>query len=105
MSRLQNFGGIITTNSGNFIKFGTEGKKEKLVTLNKLKTLRCIAVDYEDNIYCIDNEGNKILTCDRNGSSTRSQANLKVLSEEYYVLQKNCTTDLRDMEQRYHHGV
>ena len=58
---------LVAESQGNIIKFGADGKREKLVTQNKLMTLRCIAVDDEDYIYCIDETNNKILTCDRNG--------------------------------------
>ena len=58
---------LVADGDGNIIKFGTEGKIEQLVIQHKMKMLRCIAVDDEDNIYCIDDESNKILTCDRNG--------------------------------------
>ena len=56
---------------GNIIKFGADGNRKKLVTQNKLKALRCTAVDDEDNIYCIDETNNKILTCDRNGENVQ----------------------------------
>ena len=57
--------------SGSIIKFDVNGKREKLVTQNEVKQLHCIAVDDEDNIYCIDEASNKILTCDKNGRNVR----------------------------------
>ena len=57
--------------SRSIIKFDVNGKREKLVTQNELKALRGIAVDDEDNIYCIDENSNKILTCDKNGRNVR----------------------------------
>ena len=57
--------------SRSIFKFDVNGKREKLITQNKLKALRCIAVDDEDNIYCIDEDSNKILTCDKNGRNVR----------------------------------
>ena len=62
---------LVTEQSGSIIKFGVNGKKEKLVTRKELKALRCIAVDDKDNIYCIDEASNKILTCDKNGRNVR----------------------------------
>ena len=60
---------LVTEIAGNIIKFDANGQRHKLVAQNELKTLRCIAVDNEDNIYCIDNNNNKILTCDKNGAN------------------------------------
>ena len=53
---------LVTKESGKIIKFDVDGKREKLVTQTELTTLRGIAVDDEDNIYCIDEDSNKILT-------------------------------------------
>ena len=66
-------GDLVATeqSSGSIIKFDVNGKREKLITQNKLKNLDCIAVDDEDNIYCIDEDSNKILTCDKNGRNVR----------------------------------
>ena len=61
----------IEQSSGSIIKFDDNGKREKLITQNELKALQCIAVDDEDNIYCIDGDSNKILTCDKNGRNVR----------------------------------
>ena len=60
---------LATERSGSIIKFDVNGKREKLVTPNKRK--HCIAVDDEDNIYCIDGYSNEILTCDKNGRNVR----------------------------------
>ena len=62
---------LVTEHSGSIIKLDANGKKEKLLTLKELKGLRRIAVDDEDNIYCIDEASNKILTCDKNGRNVR----------------------------------
>ena len=62
---------LITEQSGSIIKFDINGKREKLVTQNKVKEIHCIAVDDKDNIYCIDGDSNKILTCDKNGTNVR----------------------------------
>ena len=52
--------------STNIVKFAEE-KKFNLVKKSGLVGPRCIACDDEDNIYCIDQESNKILTCDSKG--------------------------------------
>ena len=62
---------LATEESGSIIKFDVNGKREKLVTQTELMTLRGIAVDDEDNIYCIDGDSNKILTCDKKGRNVR----------------------------------
>ena len=49
----------------NIINFDANGLRHKLVAQKKLKALRCIAIDDEDNICCIDQVCNKILTCDK----------------------------------------
>ena len=68
-------GDLVATewSSGSIIKFDVNGKREKLVTRKELKALRLggIAVDDEDNIYCIDEASNKILRCDKNGRNVR----------------------------------
>ena len=62
---------LATEQSGSIIKWDVNGKREKLVTLNELKALHCIAVDDIDNIYCIDEVSNKVLTCDKNGRNVQ----------------------------------
>ena len=57
---------LVTEKLRNIIKFDANGLRHKLVAQKKLKELRCIAVDGEDNICCIDQVCNKILTCDKN---------------------------------------
>ena len=53
--------------STNIVKYDAEGKRVDLVEKSSLVHPRCIACDDEDNIYCVDQCGNKILTCDGNG--------------------------------------
>ena len=62
---------LVSEKVGNIIKFDVNGQRHKLVAQNELKGLRCIAVDDEDNIYCINEENNKILTCDKNGGNVQ----------------------------------
>ena len=49
------------------VKFNAEGKRVDLVKHSGLVNPCCIACDEEDNIYCIDESSNKILTCNDNG--------------------------------------
>ena len=62
---------LVTELGANIMKFDANGKNEKLVTQKELTKLRCIAVDDEDNIYCINLKDNKILTCDKNGENVQ----------------------------------
>ena len=62
---------LVTELAGNIIKFDANGQRHKLVAQKELKALHCIAVDDEDNIYCIDSSNNKILTCDQNGGNVQ----------------------------------
>ena len=57
--------------STNIIKFNAQGKRVDLVEKSGLVHPRCIACDDEDNIYCIDGDSNKILTCDGNGENVQ----------------------------------
>ena len=62
---------LVTELAGNIIKFDANGQRHKLVAQKELKALHSIAVDDEDNIYCIDSSNNKILTCDQNGGNVQ----------------------------------
>ena len=66
-------GEIVSEHRGNIIKFDTEGNRRTLVELNRVKDLCKIAVDGEDNIYCIKDASNRILRCDRNGGNIQVQ--------------------------------
>ena len=55
----------------NIVKFDAEGKRVDLVENSGLVHPRCIACDDEDNIYCIDQNRNKILTFDCNGDNLK----------------------------------
>ena len=55
----------------NIIKFNAEGKRVDLVEKSDLVSPRCIACDDEDNIYCVDEDSNKILTCNGNGDKLK----------------------------------
>ena len=73
---------LVTLSEGttHIVKFNTEGKRVDLAEKSGLLKPRCIACDDEDNIYCIDQNSNKILTCDGN------RDNLKIHEVE---LEKN----------------
>ena len=53
------------------VKYDAEGKRADLVEKSGLVHPCCIACDEEDNIYCIDDDSNKILTCDGNGDKLK----------------------------------
>ena len=55
----------------NIVKYDAEGKRVDLVENSGLVIPRCIACDDKDNIYCIDQDSNKILTCDGNGGNLK----------------------------------
>ena len=85
---------LVSEWSGNIIKFDTEGNRRTLVKQVRLNDLRKIAVDGEDNIYCIDQNSNRILRCDRNGRNIKvqevkhvkeGQRGLAVIGEEVMV--------------------
>ena len=65
----------------NIIKYDAKGKRVDLVEKSGLVNPCCIACDDEDNIYCVDEDSNKVLTCDGNGD------NLKIHEVQ---LEKNC---------------
>ena len=85
---------LVSEEKGNIIKFDTEGNRRTLVKQGRVNDFRKIAVDDEDNIYCIDNVSNRILRCDRNGRNIQvqevkhvmaGQRGLAVVGEEVMV--------------------
>ena len=66
---------LVTDSNNQIIKFDKTGKKSVLLQSSQynLIVLRNIAVDEEDNIYCICEKNNKILKCDKNGSNVQVQ--------------------------------
>ena len=65
------------------MKYDAEGKRVDLVEKSGLVRPRCIACDDEDNIYCIDQKSNKILTCDHNGDKLLiNDVNLRKIKDE-----------------------
>ena len=88
---------LVSEWSGNIIKFDAEGNRRTLVAQDKVK-LRKIAVDDEDNIYCIEQTSNRILRCDWNGGNIqvqevknvkKGQRGLAVVGEEVMVCVKD----------------
>ena len=55
----------------NIVKYDTEGKRVDLAEKSGLVHPRCLKCDEEDNIYCVDQGSNKILTCDGNGDNLK----------------------------------
>ena len=89
---------LVSEEGGNIIKLDTEGNRRTLVEQNRVNTLRMIAVDGEDNIYCIDYGSNRILRCDRNCGNIlvqevkhvkEGQRGLAVVREEVMVCVMN----------------
>ena len=85
---------LVSEQSGNIIKFNTEGNRRTLVEQNRVKDLRKIAVDDEDNIYCIEEYSNTILRCDQHGVNIqvqevkhvkKGQSGLALVGEEVMV--------------------
>ena len=64
---------LVSQHRGNIIKFDTKGNRRRLMNYKRLDYLRKIAVDDENNIYCIEETSNRILRCDRNGGNIKVQ--------------------------------
>ena len=62
---------IVAQYQGDIIKYDKDNQREVLVKYSqaKLEVLRDIALDNDNNIYCIDEYSNKILKCNKNGSN------------------------------------
>ena len=91
---------LVSEWSGNIFKFNTEGNRRTLVEQDRVDMLHKIAVDDEDNIYCIDNMSNRILRCGQNCENIQvqevkhvknGQRGLAVVGEEVMV----CVEDNR----------
>ena len=64
---------LVSEERGTIIKLDTEGNRRTFVEQNRMNDLHKIAVDGEDNIYCIENSSNKILRCGQNGGNIQMQ--------------------------------
>ena len=89
---------LVSEQRGNIIKFDAEGNRRTLVKQSTAKQFRKIAVDDEDNIYCIVEGFNRIFKCDRNGGNIQvqevkhvkdGQRDLAVVGEEVMVCEKD----------------
>ena len=89
---------LVSEEDGYIIKIDTEGNRRTLIEQKRMNTLYNIAVDGEDNIYCIEETSNKILRCDRNGGNyqvqevkhvKKGQRGLAVVGEEVMVCGKD----------------
>ena len=61
---------VVSQCEGDVIIFDKEGKRLRRVQ-HKLRWCNGVAVDGEDNIYCIDLYSNKIMRCNRNGGRVK----------------------------------
>ena len=77
---------IVCELTGDIIKFDRNGKRRTLVksSQHELTNLRSVAVDHEDNIYCIDSKTNTILKCDKTGGNVRINVTKQVKGPGYY---------------------
>ena len=84
----------------NIVKYDAEGKRVDLVEKSGLVHPCCIACDEEDNIYCIDQDSNKILTCDGNGDkikihevelemNSRGRTALAITDQKLFMAERN----------------
>ncbi len=64
---------IVVEDRRNIVMFDKTGEKKILVTHSEsqLTKLEGIATDSEDNIYCTDDDSNKIMKCDKNGGNVQ----------------------------------
>ena len=63
---------LVSEQSGNIVKFNTNGNRRTFVKQNRVSNLCKIEVD-DKNIYCIDYDYNRILKCDQNGRNIQVQ--------------------------------
>ena len=91
---------IVAQYEGDIIKYDKDNQREVLVKYSQttLKVLRDITLDNEDNIYCIDEQSNKILKCNKNGSNilikevkkmTNGYRGLAVAGNEVFISEQN----------------
>ena len=106
---------VVTEQNGGIIKFDKEAKKKVLVKrlVSQLSAPDCVAVDGDDNIYCVDLESAKILKCDKDGGNVQvhevkqvkgpGHRGLTVLGEEVMVCERTNrgTVMVYDRELKY----
>ena len=82
------------------VRYDAEGKRVDLVEKSGLAKPYCIACDDEDNIYCIDEYSNKILTFDGNGHKLKiheveleknspGHSALAIIDQKLYMTERN----------------
>ena len=107
---------IVTLYSGstNIVKYDAEGKRVDLVEESGLVHPYCIACDDEDKIYCIDEQSNKILTCDSNGENVQIQeveldkkstgrAALAVIDQKIFIAERGIRGIIKVYNKQLHH--
>ena len=64
---------IVTEYEGNIVKLESKGETSVLVEYSdsKLTKLESVSTDDEDNIYCTDEDTNKLLTCNKDGGNVQ----------------------------------
>ena len=64
---------IVTEYSGDIVKLESKGKTSVLVkhSDSKLAYLESVSTDDEDNIYCTDDDSNKVIKCNKNGGNVQ----------------------------------
>ena len=106
---------VVTEQNGDIVKFDKEAKKTVLVqhVVSQLSALGSVAVDGDDNIYCVDQRSARILKCDEDGGNVQvhevkqvkgpGHRGLTVLGEEVMVCEcKNRgTVMVYDRELKY----
>ena len=106
---------VVTEHRGDIIKFDKEAKKKVLVEhlVSQPSALGSVAVDGEDNIYCVDQQSAKILKCDEDGGNVQvhkvkqvkglGHMGLTVLGEEVMVCEfdNRGTVMVYDSELKY----
>ena len=65
---------LVSEKQENIYKFSPKGERVKLIDVTELETLRGIACDDKDNIYCIDDQTNKLFTCDKKGEKRKTRS-------------------------------
>ena len=78
---------IVTEYQGDIVKLDAEGKTSILIkhSDSELTYLPSVSTDDEDNIYCTDNETNKVMKCSKNGGNVQVHEVKQVESRGYYM--------------------
>ena len=110
---VNSLGEILVSNyHGSIVKVNKEGEKLKLLSQSEVENLRKIAVDDDDNVYCICEPDHKVLKCDKNGGNIRvqdvkwvnkGQRGLEIVGEEVMIceINNNGTIMVYDKELNY----